>query len=107
MVAYRAEFGAVARWLYIGPEIEELLGYTPAEWTSTDGIWIKRLHPDDRAGALADEEHTHATGEPLRSEYRMHAKDGRMVQIRDEGVVVEENGKRLIEGSLRRIGVPD
>ena len=40
--------------------------------------------------------HTHETHEPLSLEYRLIARDGRVVHLRDEGViVVDEHGKPL------------
>jgi PAS domain S-box-containing protein len=38
--------------LYTSPHIEQMLGYTPAEW-QTEKLWPKRLHPDDRERVLA------------------------------------------------------
>src|SRR5439155_10982594 len=31
-VVYEAEFGVDGRWLFVSPQIEQLLGYTPEEW---------------------------------------------------------------------------
>ena len=35
------------RFAYIGPQIEELLGWAPDSWTTVQD-WAERMHPDDR-----------------------------------------------------------
>src|SRR5205823_14318910 len=34
--------------VYISPQVETILGYTPEEWMNDDGLWDRILHPDDR-----------------------------------------------------------
>ena len=91
-VVYRAEFGGEGRWDYVGPQIETVLGFTAAEWLANPELWRERIHPDDRERALAEDERARSTGEPLSCEYRILAKDGRTVWVRDEAVVLEETG---------------
>ena len=38
-----------ARWRYVSPQIEAILGFTPEEWCDDPELWASRLHPDDRA----------------------------------------------------------
>jgi signal transduction histidine kinase len=52
--------------------------------------WIKVLHPADRRRVLAEDERTGETGEPFSMEYRQFAKDGRVVWVRDEAVLVRD-----------------
>ena len=52
-------------WPYVSPQIEEMLGYTPREW-SDEAIWIERLHPHDREIVLAAAAHSHRIGGALR-----------------------------------------
>jgi PAS domain S-box-containing protein len=99
-IVYRAPLGTDEPWLYIAPQVQQLLGFTAAEWLGNPGLWLDRMHPEDREGALADEERTRVTGEPLLSEYRMFAKDGRLVWIRDEAVVLEETGGPVLQGVM-------
>ena len=76
--------------LYTSPHIEEMLGYTPEEW-QTKKLWPKRLHPDDRERVLAADKRFEAGGEePFREEYRLLAKDGSVVWVREEAVVVRD-----------------
>ena len=74
--------------IYVSPQIETLLGYAPQEWCNDPGLWPRALHPDDRARALAENARHNETGEPFRLEYRMFAKDGRVVWVHDAARVV-------------------
>jgi diguanylate cyclase (GGDEF)-like protein/PAS domain S-box-containing protein len=73
-----------------------MLGYSVEEWISNADLFVHILHPDDRDRVLAAHAYTHAALEPLSLEYRLIAKDGRTVWIRDEAVVVrDEDGVPL------------
>ena len=74
--------------VYVSPQLELMLGYTPAEWSGDPQFWIERLHPDDRDRVIAASDEADRTGAPFDEEYRIHAKDGRIAWIRDEAVVV-------------------
>src|SRR4051794_8285308 len=92
-VVYIADAGSTGRWHYVSPQVEAILGFTPEEWTANPSFWMDRLHPDDRAAVL--EEETEAiVGTPGKtaSEYRMMARDGRVVWIRDDAVLVSVDG---------------
>jgi two-component system cell cycle sensor histidine kinase/response regulator CckA len=81
---------------YMSPQIEALVGYSAEEWTSDPEFFSKALHPDDRERVLADFARLHETGEPLECEYRLVARDGTVVSIRDAAVVVrDETGRPL------------
>lgn len=80
--------------IYISPQVEAMLGYTPKEWLADPELWIKTLHPADRERALAEAVRARTGGEPFRLEYRMVAKDGRVVWVRDEAApVLDEEGR--------------
>jgi diguanylate cyclase (GGDEF)-like protein/PAS domain S-box-containing protein len=82
--------------IYISPQVEAILGYTQEEWTSAEDMWPRVLHPDDRARAVAQNERHNETGEPFALEYRVFAKDGRTVWLRDEAVLIrDERGQPL------------
>jgi len=82
--------------VYISPQVEEILGYTPEECTSDPNHWVKHLHPEDKDRVLAEDARTNETGEPFREEYRQFAKDGSVVWLRDEAVMVrDEKGRPL------------
>jgi len=95
-VLYVADFGADARWQYVSPRIQDLLGYSAEEWKADTHLWFSRIHPDDRQQVLLEEEldGDRKVGAQTVSEYRMTRRDGREVWIRDEGVVIaDESGE--------------
>ena len=103
-VTYTAEPGADGAWLWVSPQIQPLLGYSPEEWVSDPSLWLERMHPDDRDRVLTQEESAAAAGGHLAVEYRMRARDGRMLWVRDEGAVVPGTaGRSLLEGVLTDI----
>ncbi|HSC92192.1 MAG TPA: ATP-binding protein [Gaiellaceae bacterium] len=72
----------------VAPQIDRLLGYTADEWLADPGLHARLVHPDDRDRALAEVGSGPDGSSPLRTEYRMLARDGRIVWVRDEAVVV-------------------
>jgi diguanylate cyclase (GGDEF)-like protein/PAS domain S-box-containing protein len=96
-IVYLAGFGERGAWHYVSPQVEAMLGFTPEEWI--DGIlWYQQLHPEDRARVLWEEERDLESGvaETVHSEYRLIAKDGRVVWVRDESAIVwNDSGQPL------------
>lgn len=76
--------------LYVSPQIETVLGYPPEEWVENPDLWEKLIHPEDRDRVLAEDARTEATGEPFKVEHRMFTRDGRIVWVRDEAVLVSD-----------------
>jgi diguanylate cyclase (GGDEF)-like protein/PAS domain S-box-containing protein len=83
--------------VYTSPQIEELVGYSVQEWLDPERVlWEERLHPEDRTWVLTAEERSRASGEPFSEEYRLLAKDGSVVWVRDEAVLLRnEAGESL------------
>jgi PAS domain S-box-containing protein len=83
-----------ANEVYIGPQVERMLGYEPAEWSSSPGFWSERIHPDDVDRVLAADRRANETLEPFAEEYRFRASDGRWVWLRDEAIAVRNEHDR-------------
>ncbi|HKH09986.1 MAG TPA: PAS domain S-box protein [Rubrobacter sp.] len=95
-VAYidRADAADVA--FYTSPRIEALLGYTPEEWLE-GRLWLERLHPDDRDWVLEADTRARTAEEPFGEEYRLIARDGRTVWVRDGSELLrDEAGRPLL-----------
>ena len=75
------EHGLNEQEIYVSPQIETLLGYTPKEWLSDPTLWYARLHPEDKNRWNEEFSRTIFAGEAVRSVYRFLAKDGRVVWI--------------------------
>ena len=76
------------RTLSISPQVETLLGYTQDEWMQDALLWVELMHPEDRDRVIESCEEANRKQEPWRAEYRMLTRDGRVVWIRDEAVLV-------------------
>jgi len=91
------------RLAYMSPQIAGILGYGPDELIDDPELWPSRIHPDDRAAAIAAYDAHWRTGEPLRAEYRMLARDGSEVWVRDEAFAMADDtrsGQRVSQGLL-------
>ena len=76
------------RTLSISPQVEAMLGYSQEEWMHNPLLCVELIHPEDRDRVAAVCEAANRSLEPYRAEYRMVARDGRVVWIRDEAVLV-------------------
>jgi PAS domain S-box-containing protein len=75
---------------YISPQIEWILGILPQEYIDAPDLWFEMLHPDDRERALQRYLEGRASGRPFSFEYRLIARDGRVVWFRDEAAVIRD-----------------
>src|SRR6476659_8161314 len=105
LVTWLTELGDRSTTLYVNPLIDELTGYSPAEWTEEPDLFTKLLHPEDRASVL-DELKNVKNGTPVRLEYRLIARDGRVVWVREETTTARDSaGEPLFTQTfLRNIG---
>jgi PAS domain S-box-containing protein len=70
----------------VSPQIEQVLGYTVAEWDTR--LWIQRVHPHDRDLVVAASERSAETGEPYDVECRYLHRDGRVVWVWDRATLL-------------------
>jgi PAS domain S-box-containing protein len=87
---------AISTATYVSPQYEAVTGYTPEERLAEPDLWVRMLHPDDRAWVVAESERTNATGDPFDIEYRIVAKDGAIRWIHDLAYLVDEEGDRPV-----------
>jgi diguanylate cyclase (GGDEF)-like protein/PAS domain S-box-containing protein len=103
-VVYVAEAGQHGRWHFVSPKITELLGYTPEEWTADRTLWMSRIHPGDRERMiLAEVDENERAGAVGRWEYRLIARDGRVVWVIDDEAVIARDGDgrpTMVQGIL-------
>jgi diguanylate cyclase (GGDEF)-like protein/PAS domain S-box-containing protein len=96
LVLYVDQISENSANIYTSPQVEPLLGYTVEEWVSDPDLFVKALHDEDRERVLAEHKYSHENRIPLTSEYRLVAKDGRVVWLRDEGTLFEGEDGRLV-----------
>jgi PAS domain S-box-containing protein len=75
---------------YISPQIERLTGYSAEEWSSEEDFFASVLHPGDRARVLKSFSRAHQKHGLIQIEYRLIAKDGRVVWIQDDAAVARD-----------------
>ena len=104
-IIYVADTGQAGRWHYVSPQIEQILGYSAAEWCANPELWAERLHPEDRDWVLAREDSLNdAKHDDAALEYRMFHRDGRTVWIRDDAVLARgEDGELRWHGMLHDV----
>ena len=102
LAIYIDRLDEVSSNIYTSPQIEAMLGYPASEWVSNPNLFVETLHPDDREWVLAAQPRSHGTGEPLQIEYRLIARDGRVVWVREEGRVIAgfDGGEPVLQGYL-------
>jgi diguanylate cyclase (GGDEF)-like protein/PAS domain S-box-containing protein len=89
-VTYIDALDDAASTLYMSPQVEQLLGYAPHEWMGDSDLWLRILHPEDRARAVAENQRHNETGESFALDYRIYRKDGRLAWIHDEARMIRD-----------------
>jgi PAS domain S-box-containing protein len=80
------------RYVLVRGRADALLGYSPEEWC-THGFWLAHVHPEDVDRAHGFCVASIAAQRDHQFEYRMTAKDGRVVWIHDHVSLVRRAGR--------------
>jgi PAS domain S-box-containing protein len=75
---------------YVSPQIEASLGFSQDEWLRDPIRWYKHVHPDDKARWSAEAAEMFVSGTPLKSAYRVIARDGRVVWFQCEARMIRD-----------------
>lgn len=107
VILYLADYGLEGRWRYVSPQVESLLGFSPAQWLRDPGLWARRMHPADKEAVEREEEVTWSAGSdrPTAIQYRLKTARGRYLWIEDEAGIVRDEGSKALywSGTLRDI----
>ncbi len=76
---------------YVSPQIEAALGFTQREWLEDPVRWYHQIHPDDKDRWSSEAAEMFVSGRPLRSSYRVMARDGRVVWFHCEARLVRRD----------------
>jgi PAS domain S-box-containing protein len=87
-VTYMAALDDVTHHIYISPQIEAVLDFSQKEWLAQPQSFKNQIHPEDRDRVLSELILSYSQGGPFASEYRLLAKSGRVVWVRDESRAV-------------------
>jgi len=105
-ITYIAALDQASTTLYVSPQIEGLIGFTPEEYKADSDLWRERLHPDDKERVLRAVIQSHSEKKAFVQEYRMVGKDGRIVWFRDEAAIVKDQNDQplFLQGVMYDIG---
>lgn len=76
---------------YVSPQIEAALGFSQKEWLEDPVRWYRQIHPDDKVRWCNEAADMFLSGKPLRSSYRVMARDGRVVWFHCEARLVRRD----------------
>jgi len=107
VIAYIARLDETRSTLYISPQVQTILGFSPDVWVTDPLLWLKQIHPEDRPQIMERLSERHAdmgTG-GFKSEYRIFSRDGGMLYFYDEALIVHEteNTTPCLHGVMRDI----
>jgi PAS domain S-box-containing protein len=92
LVVYVDELDDKSTPIYISPQIERLLGYTAEEWVADPQLYLNSIHPEDRDRVLAEIADRNLSGGTMPSyDYRLITRDGRVIWVRDDEIVVTDD----------------
>jgi PAS domain S-box-containing protein len=104
LVTYVTPFEAPWSVEYVSPQIEPLLGFAVENWVSDPDFWLGRVAVDDRELFLATCASVRSAGEQVSVEYRLIARDGREVWVRDvAALATADDGSVTVQGFLTDI----
>ena len=78
---------------YVSPQIEAVLGFTQEEWLQDPVRWYRQVHPDDKQRWSVEAAELFLSGKPLRSAYRVIARDGRVIWFHCEAKMIRRRGR--------------
>lgn len=83
--------GELVETYSVNTHLVNLLGYTPEEWKAGRTFWFSIMHPDDRERVMVTEKSVvDADGSFSSMEYRVIAKDGRVLWVRDDSRRIDD-----------------
>lgn len=79
---------------YVSPQIEAMLGFSQQEWLNDPVRWYQQIHPEDKERWNIEAAQMFLSGEPLKSVYRVIARDGHVVWFHCEAKMVRSSDGR-------------
>lgn len=84
---------ASKKYTYVGPQIEQLLGWSPESWRSVED-WVARIHPDEREQTVSRCVELSIAGVDHDAEYRALTSDNSFVWVKEVvHVLCDEQGQ--------------
>ncbi len=91
---------ATGTFTYVSREVEALSGYSTEEWLKP-GFCHRHIHPDDLEWVMEQYRHRSLHQGPLNLDYRIFARDGRCIWVRDITTYDQDaDGSTVIRGLI-------
>src|SRR5437899_5380868 len=101
LVTYMVRLEAPSQAVFVSPQMESLFGFNREEFEESPNFWEWRMAPQDLPRFLAAFDELRETHGQMSVEYRVTARDGREVWVRDIGVVDrDDDGEFYVHGYL-------
>ena len=84
-----------SRILFISPQVEDILGYSQNDFLADQEIWSQQIHQEDRGRVLSEMRQSLKANIPFHSEYRICAKDGRDIWVKDAAATVRDQDQDI------------
>ncbi len=81
---------------YVSPQIESIIGTSPAQFLADPRMFEERIHPADRDSVLTQLKACLGGGVPFSAEYRVSHPDGRTLWLRDEAIPIRDKSGVLL-----------
>ncbi|MGD0544377.1 MAG: PAS domain S-box protein [Candidatus Acidiferrales bacterium] len=79
---------------YVSPQIEAALGFSQNEWLEDPVRWYEQIYPDDKRRWSIEAAEMFLSGKPLKSAYRVLARDGRVLWFHCEAEMIRKQDGR-------------
>src|SRR3984885_937001 len=79
---------------YVSPQIEAALGFSQSEWLEDPVRWYDQIYPDDKQRWSSEAAEMFLSGKPLKSAYRVLARDGRVLWFHCEAEMIRREDGR-------------
>jgi diguanylate cyclase (GGDEF)-like protein/PAS domain S-box-containing protein len=101
-VTYISDWDELGSFLYVSPQVEQLLGHPVSSLLGPTSLWESLIHPHDRERVLAETRAAFRDQSPFDAEYRLVAADGRIVWVWERDTVIrDEHGvPKLTQGII-------
>ncbi len=99
VVIYQALADEQGSTVYVTGAIEQILGYSAAEWLAEPDAWYKALHPEDRQRVMRELQGM-VDGESRELSYRIRHRSGDWRWIRDTTSLISHEDQRYYLGVM-------
>jgi PAS domain S-box-containing protein len=105
VLTYTASLDDKPKLLYISPQVQDWLGYSPQECMAVPDWWALVTHPDDLARTIRSTWRSNPEATKASSEYRLVTRTGHVLWVRDDvRAARDEHGRALfVQGVITDI----